>query len=223
MMAKFSFLFSMVISIGVYAIFWGLPFAAGFVALLLIHEMGHVAELRRQGVPATAPMFIPFLGAMIAMKQMPRSVVAEAKMAIAGPIAGSLASLVVLAWAHASHSQLIMALAYVGFFINLFNLLPMNPLDGGRVAGALHPSVWFVGIIGAIALFLWRPNPIFLLIVVVGVISSIGRWTKRHQGQNDEYFSVPAKTKAAIATVYISVGVLCVWGMATAYIATPTR
>src|SRR5918997_2210274 len=88
---------SMIVSIGAYALIWGWKFAVGFVLLLFVHEMGHVVELRRQGVPATAPLFIPFLGAVVGMKRLPDDAAAEARVGLAGPILGSIGCLIPVA------------------------------------------------------------------------------------------------------------------------------
>ena len=103
-------------------------------------------ELRRQGVPASAPLFIPFLGAVVGMKQLPDDAWKEARVALAGPILGSLGAAVCWIVGEATGSEFLVALAFVGFFLNLFNLIPIVPLDGGRAAGALHPALWFVGL-----------------------------------------------------------------------------
>ena len=95
--------------------------------LLLVHEMGHVIQLRREGIDAGAPMFIPFLGALVAMKELPKDAAAEARVGLAGPVLGSLAALVPLAIYAAGGSDLFLALAFVGFLLNLFNLLPGAP------------------------------------------------------------------------------------------------
>src|SRR5436305_7345002 len=115
----------MLVSIAAYAWLWGFPFAVGFVVLLLVHEMGHVIQLRREGIKASAPMFVPFLGAVIAAKSMGRDAGAEARVGLAGPVLGSMATLVPLAIWLATGSEFWRALAYVGFLINLFNLLPV--------------------------------------------------------------------------------------------------
>ena len=132
---------SMLVSIVAYSLFFGWSFAVGIVLLILVHEMGHVIELRRQGVPASAPLFIPFLGAFVNMRGSPRSAYQEALSGLAGPLVGTAASVVVAFWANATGSNFLMALAFFGFFVNLFNLLPVLPLDGGRAAAALHPGL----------------------------------------------------------------------------------
>ncbi|HYM64262.1 MAG TPA: site-2 protease family protein, partial [Gaiellaceae bacterium] len=143
---------SMLVSVAAYAWIWGWRFAVGFVLLLLVHELGHVLELRHQGIPASAPLFIPFLGAVVGMKQLPDDAWREARVALAGPILGSLGAAGVWAAGEAIDSQLLVALAFTGFFLNLFNLLPIVPLDGGRAVGALHPAIWGLGLVGLLGL-----------------------------------------------------------------------
>ena len=140
---------TMLVSIAAYAWIWGWRFAVGFVLLLLVHELGHVIELRHQGIPASAPLFIPFLGAVVGMKQMPHDVWREARVALAGPILGSLGAAAVWAAGESLDSELLVALAFTGFFLNLFNLIPVSPLDGGRAVAALHPALWAVGLADA--------------------------------------------------------------------------
>ena len=149
----------MLVSVAAYAWIWGLPFAIGFVLLIFVHELGHVLELRRQGVPASAPLFIPFLGAVIGMKELPDDAWKEARVALAGPILGSVGAAACWIAAEATGSELLMGLAFVGFFLNLFNLIPIVPLDGGRAAGALHPALWFVGLLMMVGLVVVEPEP----------------------------------------------------------------
>ena len=158
---------TMVVSIAAYALIWGWSFAVGFVVLLLLHELGHVFQLRREGIPASAPMFIPFLGAVVAAKSMGDDASAEARVGLAGPILGTLATLVPLGIWIATGNEFWQALAYVGFFINLFNLLPVLPLDGGRAMAALSPWMWLVGFAGLLVLTIVFFNPILLLILAL--------------------------------------------------------
>ncbi len=122
---------SMLVSIAAYALLWGWQFGLGIVLLLFVHELGHVLEARRQGLPVSAPLFIPFLGAAIMLKQLPQDAWREAKVAIAGPIVGSLGAAATWGLGEWLDSDLLVALAFTGFFLNLFNLLPIVPLDGG--------------------------------------------------------------------------------------------
>src|SRR5205823_8899095 len=140
-----------------YSLIWGWQFAIGFVLLLLVHEMGHVIQLRREGVPASAPLFIPFLGAVVGMKQAPKDAATEARVGLAGPVLGSLGCLVPLALYGVTGNNLFRALAFIGFFLNLFNLLPIVPLDGGRAMAAISPFVWIIGFAGLLAAAIFFP------------------------------------------------------------------
>ena len=140
---------TMLVSIAAYSLIWGWKFAVGFVLLLLVHEMGHVIQLRREGIEASAPMFIPFLGAVVWAKSLGDNAAAEARVGLAGPILGSLGAAALIPVADATGNDLFTALAFTGFFLNLFNLLPVVPLDGGRAMAALSPWMWFVGFAGA--------------------------------------------------------------------------
>src|SRR5438093_4072115 len=193
---------SMLVSIAAYAWIWGLPFAVGFVVLIFVHELGHVIELRRQGVKASAPLFIPFLGAVIGMRELPDDAWKEARVALAGPILGSVGAAVCWVAAEATGSELLMGLAFVGFFLNLFNLIPIVPLDGGRAVGALHPAIWLVGLVLMVGLAIVSPNPILILIVIVGGLELWRRW--RERGERPAYYRLPVSQRVAVAVVYIS-------------------
>jgi Zn-dependent protease len=201
---------SMLVSIAAYTWIWGFPFAVGFVVLIFVHEIGHVIELRRQGVPASAPLFIPFLGAVIGMKQLPDDAWKEARVALAGPILGSVGAAAFWVAGEATDSDLLRALGFVGFFLNLFNLIPIVPLDGGRAVGALHPAVWFIGLLMIVALAVLSPNPILIIIVIIGGLELWRRW--RERGQRPEYYRLPVWQRVVVAVVYI--GLIAVLGVA---------
>ena len=209
---------SMLVSIGAYALIWGWQFAVGFVLLLLVHEMGHVVQLKREGIPASAPMFIPFLGALVAMKELPKDAAAEARVGLAGPVLGSLAALVPLGLYAITGNELFQALAFVGFFLNLFNLLPVLPLDGGRAMAALSPWMWFVGyglLVGATLAF---PNPIMLLILLFGGFETWRRWKARKTPEAREFHKVRPATRAAVAVVYLGLAAALAVGMELTFI-----
>ena len=208
---------SALVSIAAYALIWGLPFAAGFVVLLFLHELGHVIQLRREGIKASAPMFIPFLGAVIAAKSMGRDAAAEARVGLAGPVLGSLASLAPLVVWLATGNDFWRALAYIGFFLNLFNLLPVLPLDGGRAMAALTPWMWFVGFAALVALAFFFPNPILLLVVVFGGLESWRRWKLRHTPEGRAFHAIPGRTRALVAAAYVGLAALLALGVAETY------
>src|ERR687892_568696 len=195
---------SMLVSIGAYALIWGWAFAVGFVLLLLLHELGHVFQLRREGVKASAPMFIPFLGAVISAKSLGDDAAAEARVGLAGPILGSIATLVPLGIWLATGSDFWQALAFIGFFLNLFNLLPIVPLDGGRAMAALSPWVWLVGLVGLVAMVFFFPSPVLLLILLLGGWESWQRWKTRNTPESRAYHRIPARTRALVAATYLA-------------------
>ena len=201
------------VSIVAYQLIFGWPFAVGFVLLLLVHELGHVIQLRREGVEASAPMFIPFLGAVISAKSMGDDAGAEARVGLAGPVVGSLAALVPFVIWRATGAEFWQALAYVGFFINLFNLLPVVPLDGGRAMAALSPWVWFAGYTALVVLTIVFPNPIMLLILLFGGYESWRRFKARNTPESRAYHDIPTRTRVGVAVVYLSLAVLLAIGV----------
>jgi Zn-dependent protease len=121
------------LSVGGYALIWGWTFGIGLVLLILIHELGHYLEARRQGLNVSLPVFIPFIGAYVALRNVPFDPWRNAKVALAGPVLGGVGSLAVFAAGEATDSRLLLAIAYTGFFLNLINLVPIGILDGGRI------------------------------------------------------------------------------------------
>ena len=206
---------SMLVSVGAYALIWGWRFAVGFVALLFIHEMGHYIQLRREGVRPSGMVFIPFLGAAVGTRSLGGSALAEARVGLAGPILGSLATAALLPIATATDDDFWRALAFTGFFLNLFNLLPVVPLDGGRAMAAMAPWMWFVGF-GAMVLllFVW-PNPILLIIVLLGGYETYRRWKHRKKGLegNADYYRVKPLHRGLVALVYVGLIVALAAGM----------
>jgi Zn-dependent protease len=194
---------SMLVSMGAYALLFGWKFGVGLVLLIFVHELGHVLELRRQGVPASAPMFIPFVGAFVAMKELPQDAWREAQVALAGPVVGTLGAVGVWAAAVAYDSTFLMVMAFVGFFLNLFNLLPIVPLDGGRAVAALHPAIWAVGVAGLAVLTFLRPNPILLIVVLLGGLELWNRWQTRHHAASQGYYRVKPWQRVAVGAVYL--------------------
>jgi Zn-dependent protease len=210
---KFKFLFSMFVSAAVYVWLGGWWFGLGLIVLLFVHEMGHVLEARRQGLPVSAPVFIPFMGALITLRQMPHDAWREARLAIAGPIIGSAGAAGLWAAGVALDSRPLKALAFLGFFINLFNLLPAVPLDGGRIAAALHPAMWLLGFAGLIALVVYRPNPILILILILAGSELYRRWQLRHIPEAQEYYRVSPRRRTLMAVLYFGLAALLVLAM----------
>ena len=209
---------TMLVSIAAYSLIWGWKFAVGFVLLLLVHELGHVFQLRREGVKASAPMFIPFLGAVIWARSFGGNALAEARVALAGPILGSLGTAAVAWLAFAVDSDLLRALAFTGFFLNLFNLLPVLPLDGGRAMAALSPWMWIVGFAALVVLTFAFPNPILPLIVLLGGLETWRRWRERKSPESQAYYDVPLHSRLLVAATYLALAGLLAFGMAETHL-----
>ena len=212
---------TMILSVGAYALLFPVWFAVGFVFLIWVHEMGHVLQLRREGIPASAPMFVPFLGAFVAMKKMPKDALAEARVGLAGPVLGSLGALVAWGLYELTQEPLFLGLAYVGFFLNLFNLLPMLPLDGGRAVGALSPVFWLVGLVVLVALVVVSPNPILIIIALLGGMELWRRWRARNTPEGRAYYKVEPQHRLLVALAYFGLIAVLVAAMAATYVADP--
>jgi Zn-dependent protease len=203
------------VSVAAYSLFWGWEFAAGFVVLMFLHEMGHVIALRREGIKASTPMFIPFLGAAIFSKSLGDNALAEARVGLAGPILGSLAAAVVAVVGAITGSTFLLALAYVGFLLNLFNLLPVVPLDGGRAMAAMAPWLWFLGFGALVALVFVYPNPILFIIILFGGMETWRRWQQRKTRSLEQaaYYRVAPRARVLVGAVYIGLIVALAFGM----------
>ena len=159
---------SMALALGVYIAAWGWKFAAGIVVSIYIHEMGHVAWLRHYGIPASAPMFIPGVGAFVRLRQSPKSPAQDARIGMAGPLWGMMAAIgfLMIGWTASWPSWI--AIASVGAWINLFNLLPVWQLDGGRAWNALsrRERGWASAVLWGLALL--AGDGLFFIIAIAG-------------------------------------------------------
>ncbi len=191
---------TMLLSVAVYATEWGWAFAAGFVLLLFIHEAGHAIAMHREGIPASAPVFIPFVGAFIAMRGRPRDAYVEAKVAIGGPLVGSLAAWATLAAGLWSGQGLLTAVGHVGVLLNLFNLIPVSPLDGGRIAGVFTRPYWIAGYAIGIAATILMKSGILALVMLVGLITLWQRLRHPVPGYHD----IPAGRRLAMGLAYLT-------------------
>lgn len=203
---------SMLFMIVIYAQIYGWIFGAGFVILLLIHEMGHYITAKAIKLDVSLPIFIPFVGAAIRMKEEPQDAVIEAKLAIGGPLIGSLGALICLILGFLLRQDVLVALAYTGFMINLFNLIPLHPLDGGRIVSAISPKLWLIGIpIGIIALFK-AFNPIIVLLLILGIIKVV----EQYKSTDKSYYEVKTSTRWIFALSYF--GLMLLLGLGITYV-----
>lgn len=223
--AKFGFAgITALISIAAYSLIFGWQFAVGLVALLFIHEMGHALVMKLKGIPIGGLIFIPLLGAAVFMRQMPKNARDEAEVGIAGPIAGAVASSICLAFAKmAPHTFSIWApLAYFGFFINLFNMIPIVPFDGGRVLAAIDRRVWMVGFLGLVAFAIWTwlngTFSIWLLFFILMAATQF--WSRRHIPNTPEvqaYYTVPVGERIILSLAYFGLIAVLVLGMSLSH------
>lgn len=211
----FTVVFTMVASLWAYALFYGWTFALGFVLLIFVHEMGHVIVLRARGIEAGLPVFLPFLGAFVSMKSQPKTAYDEALSGIAGPVFGTVAAFATLGLAGIYDSELLRVLAFTGFFLNLFNLLPVIPLDGGRTAAALSPKLWFVGLVGLLGYAVWRPSPVIPIIVLLGGFELYRRWKHKDSDANRAYYALRREQRLQIGSAYVGLILVLLWAMHT--------
>jgi Zn-dependent protease len=212
---------TMLLSIGVYAMYWGVWYAVGFVLLILIHECGHLLAAQRLGLKVGAPVFIPFMGAFIALKEAPRNAWIEAQVGIGGPMLGTLGAGLCEMLHLFTGNAMFGALAYTGFLLNLFNLAPVGFLDGGRIVTALSPWLWLVGFGVVLALTIMHPN----FIVVLILIFSVPRLLSLFRAKSDEerrYFEVTPAQRGLMAAMYFALIALLVLGMKLSHIPSDT-
>ncbi len=216
-----TFAVSALVSVAAYSLLWGWSFALGFVLLLLVHEMGHVIQLRREGIKATAPLFIPFLGAVIKADLWSGDAMREARVGLAGPVLGTIGAAVCLPLYLLTGNELFKALAYVGFLLNLFNLLPVLPLDGGRAMAAMAPWMWFVGFAALIPVAILLRGPIIFLIIILGGREVWVRWQQRRSRTLEQaaYYRVSRRNRLLVGAVYVGLLAVLAVGMHEAYIA----
>jgi Zn-dependent protease len=209
---KLKTLLTMLLSVGAYSLIFGWKFALGFVLLIFVHEMGHALAMRQQGIPFGAPVFVPFMGAVIAMKGRPRDAWVEAIVGIGGPLLGTAGAIVVLGIAIATDSLIWYALASSGFLINLFNMIPISPLDGGRIAGAISRWFWVLGYAIGIPMFVATGSPILGLVLVIGLFTLYGMW----KAPVTAYYAIAPWKRGAMAGAYFTSLAIMALGMTAA-------
>jgi Zn-dependent protease len=203
---------TMIISIWAYAIFWGWRFAVGFVLLIFIHECGHLLAAKRIGLKVGAPVFIPFMGALIALKEAPRNAWIEAQVGIGGPLLGAVGALICEGIYLATGNTLYSALAYTGFFLNLFNLAPVGILDGGRIVTALSPWLWLLGFSILVCWTILHVNFIVILILILSV-PRLYFLFRRKTEEELRYFEVTPAQGWIMGAMYFGLVALLALGM----------
>jgi Zn-dependent protease len=213
--------FTFFASVWLYALFWGWKFGLIFTLLILVHELGHLLFMKFYGVPGSLPFFIPGLGAFVKYDGGVRpGPLQEAYIALGGPLCGSLGAFACLLYGQASGDNLWIAAAYTGFFLNLFNLLPVLPFDGGRVTAAVSPRVWLFGlvalIVAALAFHWW--NPLILILVLFSAPQAIAAWRGRAQPQESPLSPLQ---RGGVAAAYFALAGFLFAAMLVSHVANP--
>jgi Zn-dependent protease len=199
---------TMILSVFAYTLIYGIWYAVGLVLLIFVHEMGHYLAARQRGLEVGAPTFIPFVGAWIELKQLPHDVETEAWVGLAGPLLGTLGALACYYAYRATDVPLLLALAYAGFFINLFNLIPVSPFDGGRITAIISPRVWLLGAPLLVGVFFWHPSP---LLILMAIIAAPQVWKAfkfdPNAPENQAYYSVAPAKRLEYAAYYLGLAI----------------
>jgi Zn-dependent protease len=196
---------TMLLSIALYALIWGWPYAVGVVMLIFVHEMGHYVAARQCGLNVGAPTFIPFVGAWVELKDQPLDVRTEAYIAVAGPLVGTVGAVAFYLWGRWTGNNLLLAISYAGLFLNLFNLIPLSPFDGGRITAILSPRVWLIGAPMMLAIMLYRPSPILVIVAILAIPQLIMAWKyDPNAPENKAYYGVPLQTKLEYGALYLA-------------------
>ena len=195
---------TMLLSVFLYSFSFGWGYAAGFIGLLFCHEMGHYIAARQRGLTVGLPTFVPFVGAWIEIKDGFCDAETEAYVGMAGPAIGTLSALACLALGSLLDSDLLRAVAYAGFILNLFNLIPVSPLDGGRITSIVSPHVWLIGIPALVALFFYRPSPLLILISVLAFQHVWSLFESRNSEEHQRYHDVAWSTRLGFGAAYLA-------------------
>jgi Zn-dependent protease len=187
------------LSFWLYALIWGWQFGLGVMAMLFIHEMGHYIVIRAKGLPAGLPTFIPLFGAFVTLRQMPKNVRDEAEIGIAGPIAGAFAGAAFLVIYAFTRLDVLIPLAYFSFWLNLFNLIPVAPLDGSRVTSAISKWIWPIGLIALGAGAWFTQNFILVALFVLGIFQMISRFRANEQ---TPYYAISTGSRIMVTLMY---------------------
>lgn len=192
---------SMAVTVAAYAVKMPLRFVIGFVLITVVHELGHALVIRAKGLRTGVMVFIPFVGGAVTLKDQPRTAYVDAQIGLAGPIAGAIASLVSLQIYKWDGAPLYLAIAFAGFLINLLNLLPVGPLDGGRISGAVSKWMWLFG--GAVLVYktVRQTNP---LLVVLLILSAFQVYNSIVHEKESGFYEVTAAQRVTIAVIYFA-------------------
>lgn len=208
-------------SLILYGLAFGPQLGVGITLILLVHELGHYVVVRAKGLPVGLPIFIPFIGAYVTIRGVPESVRDEAEIALAGPLVGGACALACYAAYGLTGVPVLLPLAYLGFALNLLNLAPLSPLDGGRVARAFPLWVWLLGFVAAIGIAMSGDNVLALVAAALLGIQVIQ--SARRARFKSSYFRVPLLARLSLLAAYIGLAVALGLGTLAAHDGILTR
>jgi Zn-dependent protease len=193
---------SFAVTIAAYATQFRFAVVLGFLGITLIHEIGHAVAIRAKGLRAGFMVFIPFIGGAVTLRDQPRTVYDDAQIGLAGPIAGTLASLVCLQVYKWLDDPVWLFISLLGFALNLFNLIPLGMLDGGRISAAVTKWMWLLGGGAVVYKLIDQPNP---LIIVIAILAAFQVYASIVREKTDEHFyEITAERRALVAVVYFA-------------------
>jgi Zn-dependent protease len=196
---------SLLLAVGVYTLVFGWRYAVGIVAMLLIHEMGHYIAARQRGLAVRLPMFIPFAFAWTTLEEMPHNAETEAYIGLAGPMLGTVGAIAAWWLGHSYDATWLLAVASTGFFLNLINMIPLPPLDGGRITAVLSPRIWLLGV-PIIGLLLWFQFSLILLLVAILALPHViaaFRFDPTSSPEAQRYHDVSPRTRWEYGLLYV--------------------
>ncbi|MEW5818774.1 MAG: site-2 protease family protein [Cyanobacteriota bacterium] len=205
---------SMIATILAYAVIFKFELAIGLVFLIFVHEMGHSLIINLKGLRAGLPVFIPFFGAFISIKDIPKDVITEAQIALGGPVLGSFAAFLMFEIFAFTGEQVWLYLAYIGFMLNLFNLTPVSPLDGGRIVAAISRKVWLIGFIILLVFTIILKTPALILMLFFALLNLLHNNSDKRDN-DDKYYKVSLTNRTLFVLVYF--GLVIFLGYATYY------
>ena len=195
---------TLLLSVGVYALRYGWRYAVGIVAMLLIHEMGHYIAARQRGLNVGMPTFIPFVGAWVELKDRPHDAETEAYVGLAGPMLGTVGAIAAWFLARDDGNHWLLAIAYTGFLLNLINMIPLPPLDGGRITAVLSPRIWLLGV-PIIGVLLWTHFSMILLLVAIlaapHVFAALNM--DKRSAETQQYYAVSPRVRWEYGLIYV--------------------
>ena len=196
---------SLLLAVGVYTLVFGWRYAVGIVAMLLIHEMGHYIAARQRGLAVRLPMFIPFAFAWTTLEELPHNAETEAYIGLAGPMLGTVGAIAAWWLGHAYDATWLLAVASTGFFLNLVNMIPLPPLDGGRITTVLSPRIWLLGvpIIGALLWFQFSLILLLIAILAVPHVIAAFRFDPASSPEAQRYHDVSPRTRWEYGLIYV--------------------